>query len=111
MSMPTKGATQVLIAAGERLQEDGIALEDLGIRHPSLDDVFLSLTGNAARLAIERARGRRTTVPAPTEQQPTPQARRRPRSASRGRPRAPLATPRASPSATSCASCATRGCW
>jgi ABC transporter DrrB family efflux protein len=46
VSLPTKGATQVLIAAGRRLEEDGVALEDLGIRHPSLDDVFLSLTGN-----------------------------------------------------------------
>ncbi|MGD1059601.1 MAG: ABC transporter permease, partial [Solirubrobacteraceae bacterium] len=50
VSMPTKGATQVLIAAGQRLQQDGIALEDLGIRHPSLDDVFLSLTGNTAQI-------------------------------------------------------------
>ena len=49
VSMPTKGATQVLIAAGQRLQQDGIALEDLGIRHPSLDDVFLSLTGSPAQ--------------------------------------------------------------
>ena len=46
--MPTTGATRVLIAAGERLQADGIALDDLGIRHPSLDDVFLSLTGDSA---------------------------------------------------------------
>ncbi len=48
VSMPTRGATQVLIAAGQRLQQDGIVLADLGIRHPSLDEVFLSLTGNAA---------------------------------------------------------------
>ncbi len=54
ISLPTRGGTRVLIAAGQRLQEDGIALEDLGIRHPSLDDVFLSLTGNAAG---ERADG------------------------------------------------------
>jgi len=47
ISLPTRGATRVLIAAGQRLQDDGIALEDLGIRHPSLDDVFLSLTGHA----------------------------------------------------------------
>jgi len=47
ISQPTPGATRVLIAAGQRLQDDGIALEDLGIRHPSLDDVFLSLTGHA----------------------------------------------------------------
>ncbi len=45
VSVPTKGATQVLIAAGQRLQEEGVALDDLGIRHPSLDDVFLALTG------------------------------------------------------------------
>ena len=48
VSVPTKGATEVLIAAGRRLEEDGIALKDLGIRRPSLDDVFLSLTGNLA---------------------------------------------------------------
>ena len=46
VSVPTKGATQLLIAAGQRLQQDDIALEDLGIRRPSLDDVFLSLTGH-----------------------------------------------------------------
>ncbi len=49
ISMPTKGGTHVLIEAGERLQREDIVLEDLGIRHPSLDDVFLSLTGNGAK--------------------------------------------------------------
>ncbi|MGC2372333.1 MAG: ATP-binding cassette domain-containing protein [Solirubrobacteraceae bacterium] len=53
VSLPTKGATQVLIAAGRRLEEDGVALEDLGIRHPSLDDVFLSLTGNAPGTRVD----------------------------------------------------------
>jgi hypothetical protein len=55
VSLPTKGATRVLIAAGQRLQDDGIALDDLGIRHPSLDDVFLSLTGNAPAAAVPAA--------------------------------------------------------
>ncbi len=66
VSLPTKGATHVLIAAGRRLEEDGVALEDLGIRHPSLDDVFLSLTGNApgaqgdgASLAVGESDGSR----------------------------------------------------
>ena len=54
VSMPTRGATQVLIAAGERLQADGIALADLGIRHPSLDDVFLSLTGDSSPCSRQR---------------------------------------------------------
>ncbi|ESU51055.1 putative ABC transporter ATP-binding protein [Streptomyces sp. HCCB10043] len=28
------------------LQDDGIAVEDIGLRRPSLDDVFLRLTGH-----------------------------------------------------------------
>jgi ABC-2 type transport system ATP-binding protein len=48
VSVPTKGGTALLIAAGRRFEEEGIALADLGIRRPSLDDVFLSLTGTAA---------------------------------------------------------------
>ncbi|MFI4977268.1 MAG: ATP-binding cassette domain-containing protein [Solirubrobacterales bacterium] len=55
VSVPSKGATEVLIAAGRRLQEDGIALADLGIRHPSLDDVFLSLTGKTASVQADSA--------------------------------------------------------
>jgi len=47
LSVPTREPTAVLIAAGRSLQEHGIALEDLGIRRPSLDDVFLALTGRA----------------------------------------------------------------
>jgi ABC-2 type transport system ATP-binding protein len=48
VAVPTKGGTRHLIAAGRRLEEERIALDDLGIRRPSLDDVFLSLTGNTA---------------------------------------------------------------
>jgi daunorubicin resistance ABC transporter ATP-binding subunit len=48
VSVPTRGGAKVLIAAGRRFEEDGLALDDLGIRRPSLDDVFLSLTGDAA---------------------------------------------------------------
>ncbi len=84
VSMPTKGATQVLIAAGQRLQQDGIALEDLGIRHPSLDDVFLSLTGNAAPIQTNGAHpnGRSPEVPAVASTQ-QPDARRTTRPAPR----------------------------
>ena len=48
VSVPTAGGTKLLIAAGRRLEEHQIALDDLGIHRPSLDDVFLSLTGTAA---------------------------------------------------------------
>jgi ABC-2 type transport system ATP-binding protein len=47
--VPTKGGTQFLLTAGRRFQDEHIDLADLGIRRPSLDDVFLSLTGSATQ--------------------------------------------------------------
>jgi ABC-2 type transport system ATP-binding protein len=44
--VPTKGGTPMLLAIGRRLEDDGISLDDLGIRRPSLDDVFLAFTGS-----------------------------------------------------------------
>jgi ABC-2 type transport system ATP-binding protein len=49
ISFPIQGGAKVLIAAGRALDDDGIDVEDLGIRRPSLDDVFLSLTGHTAQ--------------------------------------------------------------
>jgi ABC-2 type transport system ATP-binding protein len=48
VGVPTTGGTTVLLAAGRRLEEEHISLDDLGIRRPSLDDVFLALTGSKA---------------------------------------------------------------
>jgi ABC-2 type transport system ATP-binding protein len=45
--LPVQGSAKVLIAAGRALDDGGIALDDFGIRRPSLDDVFLSFTGHA----------------------------------------------------------------
>jgi ABC-2 type transport system ATP-binding protein len=42
------GATEVLIDVVRRLDAAHITVSDLGIRRPSLDDVFLALTGRAA---------------------------------------------------------------
>ena len=53
LSVPTAGGTSFLVAAGLRFQEEQIALDDLGIRRPSLDDVFLSLTGAHIRSSDE----------------------------------------------------------
>jgi ABC-2 type transport system ATP-binding protein len=49
VTVPCDGGTPILIAAGRRFEDEGIELDDLGIRRPSLDDVFLSLTGSARR--------------------------------------------------------------
>jgi ABC-2 type transport system ATP-binding protein len=48
VSIPAGEGTGLLLDAGHRLQEAGILLEDLGIRRPTLDEVFLSLTGAPA---------------------------------------------------------------
>ena len=45
VSIPAGEGTGLLLEAGRRLAEAGIALDDLGIRRPTLDEVFLSLTG------------------------------------------------------------------
>jgi len=47
VSLPIKDGARALIAAGRTLDDSGIALDDIGIRRPSLDDVFLALTGHA----------------------------------------------------------------
>jgi ABC-2 type transport system ATP-binding protein len=44
--LPIKDGASVLIAAGRVLQDHDVALDDLGIRRPSLDDVFLAITGH-----------------------------------------------------------------
>ena len=46
----------MLIAAGRALDNAGVELEDLGIRRPSLDDVFLAITGHRAAADGDAAR-------------------------------------------------------
>ncbi|HET7474631.1 MAG TPA: ATP-binding cassette domain-containing protein [Dermatophilaceae bacterium] len=47
--LPVSGGAATLTDALRRLDGDGIALDDVGLRRPTLDDVFLALTGHAAR--------------------------------------------------------------
>jgi ABC-2 type transport system ATP-binding protein len=44
--MPVSGGAAVLTDALRRLDASQIALDDVGLRRPTLDDVFLSLTGH-----------------------------------------------------------------
>jgi daunorubicin resistance ABC transporter ATP-binding subunit len=44
VTLPTAERVETLLAAARRIQDAGIAVTDIVIRRPSLDDVFLSLT-------------------------------------------------------------------
>jgi daunorubicin resistance ABC transporter ATP-binding subunit len=48
VTLPTGERVHTLQAVARRIEDAGIEVEDLGIRRPSLDDVFLSLTHQAA---------------------------------------------------------------
>ncbi|WUF47445.1 ATP-binding cassette domain-containing protein [Streptomyces sp. NBC_00483] len=45
---PVADRVAALTDAARALQDEGVAVEDIGLRRPSLDDVFLQLTGRAA---------------------------------------------------------------
>jgi ABC-2 type transport system ATP-binding protein len=45
--------TGTIVEAVRRLDEVGVGVDDLGLRRPTLDDVFLSLTGHAAEATDE----------------------------------------------------------
>jgi len=48
LTLPAQEGPATLRAALDRLGDAGVPLEDIGIRRPSLDEVFLSITGGAA---------------------------------------------------------------
>jgi ABC-2 type transport system ATP-binding protein len=47
VTAPTSGGPGAIALLGGELAAAGIAVEDLGLRQPTLDDVFLTLTGSA----------------------------------------------------------------
>jgi ABC-2 type transport system ATP-binding protein len=49
--LPVSQRTGTIVEAVRRLDEAGVAVDDLGLRRPTLDDVFLALTGHAAEAA------------------------------------------------------------
>ncbi|WP_226364640.1 ATP-binding cassette domain-containing protein [Pseudonocardia sp. ICBG162] len=48
LTMPVSGGVEVLRAALDRLADAGTKVDDAGLRRPTLDDVFLTLTGRPA---------------------------------------------------------------
>ena len=61
------GGAGALLRVLQGLEEARIEVLDIGLRRPTLDDVFLSLTGHAAEEADAKAAGAGTTDPTPTE--------------------------------------------
>jgi ABC-2 type transport system ATP-binding protein len=51
VTLPVDGGSSVLVAALRELDAQQITVQDVGLRRPTLDDVFLSLTGHAAEEA------------------------------------------------------------
>lgn len=64
--MPVSGGPDVLAEALRRLDGRRVHLDDIGLRRPTLDDVFLSLTGHAAeREAADHGEGEGPTGSTP----------------------------------------------
>jgi ABC-2 type transport system ATP-binding protein len=47
VTAPTNDNVEAVVAVATRLRAAGIAVEDVGLRQPTLDEVFLMLTGSA----------------------------------------------------------------
>ncbi|TDC75544.1 ATP-binding cassette domain-containing protein [Streptomyces hainanensis] len=58
LSVPASGGAKLLAEVIRELDGHGIEIDDIGLRRPTLDDVFISLTGHAAERA-ENHRGHR----------------------------------------------------
>ena len=46
--VPVVDRVESLLRAARAIEDAGIAVDDLGVHRPSLDDVFLALTGRGA---------------------------------------------------------------
>ena len=55
VSVPLRERSGAIAAAVRRLDEAGITIDDIAVRRPTLDDVFLRLTGHAAQQDEEEA--------------------------------------------------------
>ncbi len=55
VTAPSDGGAKRLATVIREFDEAGIAIDDIGLRRPTLDDVFLSLTGHAAEESTEDA--------------------------------------------------------
>jgi ABC-2 type transport system ATP-binding protein len=50
VTLAARGRTGVIVEAVRRLDEAGVDVDDIALRRPTLDDVFLTLTGHVAEM-------------------------------------------------------------
>ena len=53
VTLATRGRRGVIVEAVRRLDEAGVDVDDITLRRPTLDDVFLTLTGHVAEVSEE----------------------------------------------------------
>ncbi|WP_411105716.1 ATP-binding cassette domain-containing protein [Streptomyces sp. cmx-4-9] len=53
LTVPVSGGAKLLAEVIRELDGRGIEIDDIGLRRPTLDDVFISLTGHAAELGAQ----------------------------------------------------------
>ncbi|MFI9214077.1 ATP-binding cassette domain-containing protein [Streptomyces sp. NPDC053253] len=57
LTVPVSGGAKILAEVIRDLDAVGVEIDDIGLRRPTLDDVFISLTGHAAALTEEENGG------------------------------------------------------
>jgi ABC-2 type transport system ATP-binding protein len=60
LTAPISGGAEILTQALRELDARGVVVQDVGLRRPTLDDVFLTLTGHVAEEEVESNGGRKT---------------------------------------------------
>ncbi|MFP8903581.1 ATP-binding cassette domain-containing protein [Streptomyces atacamensis] len=65
---PVTDRVAALTEVARTLQDEGVGVEDIGLRRPTLDEVFLSLTGHRADTATAAATAAASAAGAGTEQ-------------------------------------------
>lgn len=62
LTIPVAGGAKLLAEVIRELDIRGVEIDDIGLRRPTLDDVFISLTGHAAEAAEENGAGGKGSV-------------------------------------------------
>lgn len=57
LTIPVTGGAKLLAEVIRELDLRGVEIDDIGLRRPTLDDVFISLTGHAAETAEDNGNG------------------------------------------------------